>query len=188
LFTLVDKSGEPSHRASFLSSEVNYNRVDMPKSLNILLRDGRSAIEAAVRADLAQQGFGDVTPSQSALLRNLGEDGSRPSELAAHADVTRQAITKLVDELERLDLVRRDPDPDDGRGVIVRYTDRGRAGVAIARKRMLALERSYAAQVGADRWAEVRSTLETLFGDDPHEDQSLPLGSGRGPERAGGSG
>ena len=60
----------------------------------------------------------------------------------------------------------RDPDPDDGRGVIVRYTERGRAVLAIARRRMLALERSYAAQVGADRWAEVRSTLETLFGDD----------------------
>ena len=157
-----------------LSSKVNYNRVEMPKSLQILLRDARSAIEAAVRADLARNGFGDVTPAQSALLRNLGEDGSRPSDLAAHADVTRQAITKLVDELERLDLVRRDPDPDDGRGVIVRFTDRGRAGVAIARKRMLALEREYAARVGADRWAEVRSTLEILFGDDPHEDLSLP--------------
>jgi DNA-binding MarR family transcriptional regulator len=163
---LVDKTGEPSHGASCLSSEVNYNGVDMPKSLNILFRDGRSAIEAAVRADLAQNGFGDVAPSHSALLRNLGEDGSRPSDLAAHAGVTRQAVTKLVDELERLDLVRRDPDPDDGRGVIVRYTDRGRAVLAIARKRMLALERDYAAQVGADRWAEVRSTLETLFGDD----------------------
>ncbi len=146
----------------------------MPKSLQILLRDARSAIEAAVRADLAHNGFGDVTPAQSALLRNIGDDGSRPSDLAAHADVTRQAITKLVDELEQLDLVRRDPDPNDGRGVIVRYTDRGRAGLAIARKRMVALERAYAAQVGADRWAEVRSTLETLFGDDPHEDRSLP--------------
>jgi DNA-binding MarR family transcriptional regulator len=141
----------------------------MPKSLQVLLRDARSAIEDAVRADFAQNGFGDVTPAQSALLRNLGEDGSRPSELAAHANVTRQAITKLVDELEQLDLVRRDPDPDDGRGVIVRYTDRGRAGLALARKRMLALEGAWAAQVGADRWAEVRSTLETLFGDDPHE-------------------
>jgi DNA-binding MarR family transcriptional regulator len=149
---------------------VNYNGVDMPKSLNILFRDARSAIEAAVRADLAQNGFGDVAPSHSALLRNLGDDGSRPSDLAAHAGVTRQAVTKLVDELERLDLVRRDPDPDDGRGVIVRYTDRGRAVLAIARKRMLVLERAYAAQVGADRWAEVRSTLETLFGDDPRED------------------
>ena len=138
----------------------------MPKSLSILFRDARSAIEAAVRADLAHNGFGDVAPAHSALMREIGEDGARPSELAAHAGVTRQAITKLVDELERLDLVRRDPDPDDGRGVIVRYTDRGRAVLAIARKRMLALERGYAAQVGANRWAEVRSTLETLFGDD----------------------
>ena len=157
-----------------MSSKVNYNRADMPKSLQILLRDARSAIEDAVRAELADNGFGDVTPAHSALLRNLGDDGARPSELAAHAGVTRQAVTKLVDELERLDLVRRDPDPDDGRGVIVRYTDRGRAGVAIARRRLLALERGYAAQVGADRWAEVRSTLETLFGDDPHEDPSPP--------------
>src|SRR6202012_443091 len=149
-------------------------RVEMPKSLNILLRDGRSAIEVAVRADLAQNGFGDITPTQSALFRTLGDDGSRPRELAAHADVTRQAITKLVDELEQLDLVRRDPDPDDGRGVVVRYTHRGRACLAIARKRMLALERDYAKRVGADRWAEVRSTLETLFGDDPHENQRLP--------------
>jgi DNA-binding MarR family transcriptional regulator len=159
-----------------LSSEVNYNRVDMPTSLQILFRDARSAIEDAVRADLAENGFGDVTPAQTAVLRNLGEDGSRPSDLAADAGVTRQAITKVVDELEQLDLVRRDPDPDDGRGVIVRYTDRGRAGLAIARKRMLALERAWAAQVGADRWAEVRSTLETLFGDDPHEDLSPPAG------------
>ena len=148
--------------------------MEMPKSLQILLRDARAAIEAAVRADLARNGFGDVTPAHSALMRDIGADGSRPSDLAAHADVTRQAITKLVDELERLDLVRRDPDPDDGRGVIVRFTDRGRAGVAIARERQLALERDYAAQVGADRWAEVRSTLETLFGDYPHQDPSLP--------------
>lgn len=181
---MVDKLKEPSHAALCLSTEVNYNGVDMPKSIQILFRDARAAIEAAVRADLAQNGFGDVTPAHSALLRNVGEDGSRPSELAAHAGVTRQAITKLVDELERLDLVRRDPDPDDGRGVIVRYTDRGRAGVAIARKRMLALERAWAAQVGADRWAEVRSTLDTLFGDDPHEDPSLPAAPDRSnPER-----
>jgi DNA-binding MarR family transcriptional regulator len=186
-FTLVDKLGEASHDSSRLSSEVNYNHVDMPKSLQLLFRDARGAIEAAVRADLARNGFGDVTPAQSALLRNIGDDGARPSELAAHADVSRQAITKLVDELAQLDLVRRDPDPDDGRGVIVRYTDRGRAGVVIARKRMAALERSYAARVGADRWAEVRSTLETLFGDDPHEDpspQEPPTSERRGAHRA----
>ena len=117
-FTLVDKSRQASHGASCLSSEVNYNRGHGEEPPDPFPRR-RNAIEAAVRADLAQNGFGDVAPSHSALLRNIGDDGARPSELAAHAGVTRQAITKLVDELERLDLVRRDPDPDDGRRVIV---------------------------------------------------------------------
>lgn len=143
----------------------------MPKSINILLRNAHTAIDLAVRAELTQHGFSDITPSQFALLRNLGEDGSRPSELAAHAGVTRQAITKLVDELEELDLVHRVADPDDGRGVIVRYTDRGLAGLELARKRALELEGQYAARVGADRWAQVRATLETLFDDDLHEDE-----------------
>ncbi|HEY3726880.1 MAG TPA: MarR family transcriptional regulator [Solirubrobacteraceae bacterium] len=138
----------------------------MPKSINILLRNAHTTIDLAVRAELAQHGFADITPSQFALLRNLGEDGSRPSELAARAGVTRQAITKIVDELERLDLVRRAPDPDDGRGVIVRYTDRGLAGLEMARELALELEREYATRVGGDRWAQLRATLETLFSDD----------------------
>ena len=139
----------------------------MAKSIQILFRNAHSTVDAAVGASLAESGFTELLPWHSAVLRNLGEDGARPSELAARAGVTRQAITKLVGELERLDVVRRDPDPTDGRGVIVRYTDRGLAGLEVARRQMLALERSYAEQVGPDRWAEVRATLEALFDPEP---------------------
>jgi DNA-binding MarR family transcriptional regulator len=135
----------------------------MAKSLQILLRDAHTAVDLAVRAAVAQDGFPDLKPWHFSVLRNLGEDGSRPSELAAQAGVTRQAITKIVDELERLDMVRRAADPNDGRGVIVRYTDRGRAALRLARKTMLALEQEYAKRVGADRWAQVRASLEALF-------------------------
>ena len=51
--------------------------------------------------------------------------------------------------------------------MIVRYTDRGLAGLDIARQRMLELEGDYAARIGAARWAEARTILETLFGDEP---------------------
>lgn len=139
----------------------------MAKSIQILLRNAHSTVDAAVRASLADNGFADILPWHFAVLRNLGEDGARPSELAARAGITRQAITKLVGELERLGLVCREPDPSDGRGLIVRYTDRGRVGLDVARSQLLALERSYAAQVGPDRWAEVRATLEVLFGREP---------------------
>jgi DNA-binding MarR family transcriptional regulator len=148
-----------------LSTLVNYNWLQMTKSLQVLLRDARDTVEAENSAVLAQNGFADIKPWHAAVLRNLGEDGSRPGELAARARITRQAVTKIVDELERLDVVHRDPDPDDGRGVIVRYTDRGRAGLDIVRKRMLELEAEFAERVGARRWADTRAVLETLFDD-----------------------
>ena len=145
---------------------VNYNR-EMPKSLQVLLRNAHATVDAEVRIALERGGYGDILPGQLKILRNLGEGGARPSELAADANVTRQAVTKVVDELERLGIVRRDADPADGRGVIVRYTDRGLAGLDIARQRMLELEADYAARIGAARWAEARTILETLFGDEP---------------------
>jgi DNA-binding MarR family transcriptional regulator len=138
----------------------------MTKSLQVLLRDAHDTVDAHNSAVLAHNGFADIKPWHGAVLRNLGEDGSRPGELAARARISRQAVTKIVDELEALDVVRRDPDPDDGRGVIVRYTDRGRAGLDIVRKRMLELEAEFAERVGARRWADARTVLETLF-DEP---------------------
>lgn len=137
----------------------------MPKSLQVLLRDAHDTVEGENHAVLAQNGFADIKPWHAAVLRNLGENGARPSELAMRAGITRQAVTKVLDELERLDVLRRYPDPDDGRGVIVRYTDRGRAGLDIVRKRMLELEAEFAERVGGTRWADARAVLETLFDD-----------------------
>jgi DNA-binding MarR family transcriptional regulator len=142
---------------------VNYLRGwTMAKSIQVLLRDAHAAVDADVREALAGAGFDEIKPGHAVVLRNLGEDGARPSEIAARAGVTRQAVTKVVRDLERLGLVRRHTDPADGRGVIVRYTERGREGLELARRRMLAIEDELAAQIGAERWAVVRSALEAL--------------------------
>jgi DNA-binding MarR family transcriptional regulator len=133
------------------------------KSIGVLLRDGASAVDAEVKSALAEFGFGEIQPGHHTVLRHLGEDGARPSELAAKAGVTRQAVTKTLDDLERLGLVERAPDPADGRGVVVRYTPRGLAALEVARTRMNQLERRFASQVGAHRWRTVRGVLEALF-------------------------
>lgn len=127
------------------------------------MRDAHSAVDAEVAGAATRAGFSELKPGHHIVLRNLGENGARPSEMAAAAGVTRQAITKVVDDLERRGVVRREPDPVDGRGVIVRYTERGLEGLAVARRRMAAMEAGFAARIGADRWAEVRTALEILF-------------------------
>jgi DNA-binding MarR family transcriptional regulator len=137
----------------------------MAKSLQVLLRDAHMTVDAEVQTALAAAGY-VLTPGHYRVLRNLGEDGARPVELAAKASITRQAIAKIVVELERIGMVRREPTPDDRRGVIVRYTDHGLAGLAVARKRMAELEHEYTRRLGAKRWAALRATLEELFGEE----------------------
>jgi DNA-binding MarR family transcriptional regulator len=134
----------------------------MPKSIALLLRDAYRTVDSEVLAATARAGF-EIQPGHAIVLRHLGEDGARPSEMAEKAQVTRQAITKALDDLERLGLVRRHPDPSDGRGVTVRYTTRGLGALQTARTRMNELEREFASQVGAKDWATFRTVLETLF-------------------------
>ncbi|MEU2718018.1 MarR family transcriptional regulator [Streptomyces sp. NPDC007205] len=58
-------------------------------------------------------------------LRTLGEAGASLGDLARSAGMTPRNATGLVDTLEREGLVRRDPDPDDRRSILVRITPAG---------------------------------------------------------------
>ncbi|UQS25217.1 MarR family transcriptional regulator [Amycolatopsis thermalba] len=64
------------------------------------------------------------------VLHTLARRGPRRlTELTASEQVTQSAITQIVTKLERDGLVRREPDPSDGRGVLVRITEAGAAVV-----------------------------------------------------------
>lgn len=62
------------------------------------------------------------------VLRRQGEPYELPAtELARASLLTSGAMTTRIDQLEGRQLVRRDPDPDDRRGVRVRLTKKGLA-------------------------------------------------------------
>lgn len=92
--------------------------------LRALRRAGR-AIEARMLQDLHANGFAEVRRGHLTILRHLDPDGGRTTDLAAAAGITRQAVSQLVSDLERLDIVQQASDPSDGRARIVRYTERG---------------------------------------------------------------
>ena len=134
----------------------------MGKTIGLVLRDAYLAVDRAVQEELAQEGFSELRPGHHVALRHIGHDGERPVVIAERAQVSRQAIAKVIDDLERIGLVRRDPDPMDGRGVIVRLTDRGQAGLAIGRRAMQAIEAQLVADLGPRRWQAMRDALERL--------------------------
>ncbi|MGV0793295.1 MarR family winged helix-turn-helix transcriptional regulator [Mycolicibacterium sp. XJ1819] len=128
----------------------------------------RHAIEFGewmVRAsnDRAQAlGHAGLRPALARLMVFLGWEGSRITDIARAQDVSKNAVGQLVSELEELGYVERVPDPADGRAKIVRYTGRGRALIADAAAIGEQLNAELEAIVGADRLAELRSTLADI--------------------------
>lgn len=102
-----------------------------------------------------------------AALRRAGEPYRlSPGQLLRETHVTSGTMTNRVDRLMTRGFVTREADPDDGRGVLVRLTDSGRAVVDAAVTDLLAAETSLLDGVPAsDRdalAAQLRGLLSSL--------------------------
>lgn len=137
--------------------------ADEPAEQNIglLLFYPYRAMEDRVRARLAESGY-DVTPAQGRVFARIGPEGTRLSDLAAQAQVTRPTAGFIVDQLERAGLVARVPDPTDGRARLVVITEKGRETIPIAAAEVAAIEAEWTAHAGEERMAQLRETLAML--------------------------
>lgn len=112
------------------------------------LRRAGQAVEARMLADLHELGFVELRPGHLTILRHLDLDGSRTTDLARAAGISRQGVSQLAADLEQLGIVEQARDPADGRARIVRYTVRG-------------LD---AYRAGVESFERVRAELDTLLG------------------------
>lgn len=84
----------------------------------------------------------------------------RMSELGARAVLSRERVSRVVDELERAGLARRDRNPDDGRSLLAALTDEGRARLrAAAPTYLAAVERHFGSHLSDDEARVVRAAL-----------------------------
>lgn len=136
----------------------------MPEELNIglLLYIPYRSLENRVFAALADAGYGDVTPAQARIFQRIGPNGTRLTELAAAAQVTKQTAGFLVDQLERAGYVERTPDPADARARLVRITERGAATIPIGAAAISAIEAEWTAHLGQRRMGQLRAALTRL--------------------------
>lgn len=131
-------------------------------SLGNLLRDPALAINEIVSERLAELGYEGFRTAHGTIGQHIADGGSRVTELAQLAQVSKPTVVYLVNDLERLGYVERVPDPADGRAKLVRMTERGaeaqRAGTEIVRQ----IERDWSALLGEGEFAALRDHLQRL--------------------------
>lgn len=113
-----------------------------------------------VRA-MQEAGF-DVTVTQARIAQRVAEHGSRLTDLAEQAQVTKQTASLLVAALEKQGLVERVPDPSDGRARLICFTPRGRAAAQYAHSVAVGVEQSWNEHLGPDLARCLREALTKL--------------------------
>ncbi len=98
------------------------------------------------------------------ITRHLALGGSRLTDLAASAGMTKQAMGDLVTQCEAWGLVVREPDPHDARARQVRFTPTGLAWLQAFRDAVAQAEAEFRAEVGAEIATVVGMGLEAYAG------------------------
>jgi len=130
----------------------------------LLLRAVR-AVQASYIERLQQRGHPGLRTGHIPVLAGLDPEspaGTRITDLANRAGMTRQMMGRLVRELEELDYVDSQSDPTDQRAVIVTLTERGTKFLADAPAAIADVERDYADLLGADELHRLREALVRL--------------------------
>lgn len=119
------------------------------------------AMDERVRQAMRDAGY-DVTVAQARLAQRIAEDGTRLTELADRAGVTKQTASLLVAALEREGLVERVPDPADGRARLIQLSSRGREAAHRAMEVVIGVEGEWTAHLGPELTERLREALVLL--------------------------
>jgi DNA-binding MarR family transcriptional regulator len=111
---------------------------------------------------LAERGFPGIRPAHGAIGQHIADNGSRVTELAKLAQLSKPSVVYLVNDLERLGYVERVDDPDDGRAKLVRLTERGVQAQSAAREILAQIEQDWSELLGRRDFRTLRELLHRL--------------------------
>ncbi|MDB5751632.1 MAG: MarR family transcriptional regulator [Ramlibacter sp.] len=98
------------------------------------------------------------------ITRHLALRGSRLTELAERAGMSKQAMGDLVDQCEAWGLVTREPDARDARARLVQFTPTGLLWLQAFKEAVVVAEREFREEVGHDVATVVKIGLEAYAG------------------------
>jgi DNA-binding MarR family transcriptional regulator len=128
-----------------------------------LLNEVKVAAVRRLFERLRDEGFDHVREGHGCVFGFIDiENGSRLTELAERAGLTKQAVGEAATELEALGYAERVPDPTDKRAKIIKLTPSGVEACLTGRRIFAEIEREWAEQFGEELVANMREAAERI--------------------------
>jgi DNA-binding MarR family transcriptional regulator len=131
----------------------------LSNNLSRLLREFSRDFERRIWQGLEERGYPDIRPSHTAVFANLGMGAVRVTDLAERAQVTQQAMGKMLMELERMGYVARDIDSGDKRAKEIRLTLLGGSLAADSLEVIDQIRSYYEHKIGSQSLDELEANL-----------------------------
>ncbi|MDZ5035085.1 MarR family winged helix-turn-helix transcriptional regulator, partial [Clostridium perfringens] len=92
----------------------------------------------------------------------ISPDGATGIELAEYLGITKQAVSKIIDYLEKNNYVIRKTHPTDKRGKIIVLTERGSAVMKVKDEILNEIEQRWSENIGTERMQMIKEDLTKL--------------------------
>ena len=128
------------------------------------LLEGWDWFDNALQALLKSGGFEGYNKSQSMMIMYVSSGVRRPAEIARKMRLSRQAIGHIAGQLLEMKVLEANPDPDDGRSVVLGFAPKARGLQATARGIIATLEARLEQRIGARKMAALTEILNLDWG------------------------
>jgi DNA-binding MarR family transcriptional regulator len=141
----------PADPAQFQQTELVWLLRRITRRFGVAVRHG---LDEAGHSRLPQQGFWAVSA--------LAEKDHTPGQLGDRMQITKQAVSQLVETLVDLGYVQRQADPVDRRRVVMTLTVQGRDAAGVIAEAITGLRIEVGRTIGTQQWAHLEHLLAAV--------------------------
>lgn len=116
-------------------------------------------------AEMVAMGHAWYAEARSSVVPYVGLKGTRQSDIVARMGLSKQAVQQLILDLEGSGILRREPDPNDGRGKIVHFSEKGLAAQRDSQKAKRKVEAEIRARLGDEDFKHLLDALKKIGSD-----------------------
>lgn len=136
-----------------------------PPSLLHLTLNAFYWVDDSLQNLLKKNGWPGITRLQSQVLTCLGDELSRPADIARHMGLSRQVVSRSLKDLVDLGFLELVADPDDKRAKVIKPTKQGKRIMVCGLESLATIEKSLEERIGARNLQQLRTILEMPLGD-----------------------